>query len=84
MASVLQDKRRISDLFHAAVLVLALSSVADVTHGAQWVVGGDVQKWSFLQANAPLTFFNDWANDNKTFSTGDTLSKARSTHPALI
>lgn len=60
-------------LFHVAVLALALSSFMDLTHAEQWLVGGDVQKWSFLHSDDALTYFNDWANDNKTFKTGDTL-----------
>lgn len=74
MASVMQPGRGIRlALFHAAVLVLALLSLMEVTDAVQWVAGGEVQKWSFLHANDAPTFFNDWANDNKTFQTGDTL-----------
>lgn len=38
----------------------------------QYMVGGAVAKWSFLQPNSNLTFYNDWAK-NSNFKTGDSL-----------
>lgn len=67
----MQAGRRIRVI--AVALACAVSSFLDATHAVEWVVGGEVQKWSFLHANDTPTFFNDWANDNKRFTTGDTL-----------
>jgi len=78
MASLLMQVGSSSRLFQVAVLALALSSFMDLANAEQWLVGGDVQKWSFLHSNDALTYFNDWAKDNKTFKTGDTLRKTRS------
>ncbi|KAG0618124.1 hypothetical protein M758_4G041100 [Ceratodon purpureus] len=54
------------------VLVMALATLLDVTFAVEHVVGGGVQKWTFLHANDAFTLYNDWAA-NQTFKTGDTL-----------
>lgn len=57
------------------VLVMALATLLDVTFAVEHVVGGGVQKWTFLHANDAFTLYNDWAA-NQTFKTGDTLCRS--------
>nr|XP_024374000.1 uclacyanin 1-like [Physcomitrium patens] len=59
-----------------AVLVIAASTFLEATLAVQYMVGGAVAKWSFLQPNSNLTFYNDWAK-NSNFKTGDSLRRGR-------
>ncbi|KAG0590847.1 hypothetical protein KC19_1G131000 [Ceratodon purpureus] len=72
MTPMMQGRGSASLSYIVTVFVVAMSTFLGVSHAVQHVVGGDVQKWAFLQANSPITFYNDWAA-NQTFTTGDTM-----------
>lgn len=65
---------------HIAVLVVSLSMFLKGTLAAQYVVGGELSKWSFLHSNSKLSFYNDWAK-NITLKTGDSLRMSLNCNP---
>jgi hypothetical protein len=55
----------------ALTLLVALTNFVAVSHGVDYMVGGDVQKWNFPPSSS---WYDDvWAK-NITFYLGDTLS----------